>query len=118
MSAIASSMSASTVPMLEEIIFGENPMGDEGGRALTSMLADGRMPQLRTLDIRKCEIGDEGLRAIAEAISLQTTRALEKVIAKKNNLQALDKGEDGEPLVIQHALDSLGSARRDIQPNA
>ena len=110
MSAIASSISTSTVPKLEVLLLGENPMGDDGARSLAFMLANGRTPKLRHLDIRKSEISDEGLRALAEAITWHTTRALETVTAKKNLILS-DLDQDGEPLVIQRALSSLASIR-------
>ena len=104
-SAITSSISTLTVPNLEMLLFGENWMGDTGARSLAVMLASGGTPKLRHLDIRKSQISNEGLRAVADAITSHTTPALEKVTARKNLDQDVD--QDGEPLVIQRALDTL-----------
>lgn len=78
--ALAEALLDSTETYLEFLDLAEEGMGDEGFKALASVVYAGRMQQLEDLDLsRNGGLTDEGITALARAINVRGLPALERL---------------------------------------
>ena len=81
---IRPSIDPTTLPRLDTIAIGFNRVGDEGAEALASMMSAGSVPLLKDLGVQKNGIGPKGLQAIADAVASGEVPLLTAVNCKKN----------------------------------
>ena len=71
---------------LQKLALSENPLGDNGGRALAYALEQGSLPALKELQMNHCQLGDRGLQALASALQSDTLPKLSALWLDSNKI--------------------------------
>ncbi len=86
---------------LSSLSLGDNPIGDEGVRALVSST---HLSKLRWLNLERCGIGRDGAEALAEAAA-RTLPDLRWLGFQRNRVHLVPYGEGQDPISGQYPVD-------------
>ena len=68
---------SSSLPLVSDMSFAHNPIGDAGASALFSPAQAGALPALEWLSLAQCELGDAGVASLADALGRGAMPALQ-----------------------------------------